>query len=163
MVIKSIVHIWDNCIDRIQAKECASNSENAGWFAMVLLSVHQVFKVAPIQFHHNYFTTKVGEDCFKSVPGYGTPNVLYNIKAISLKLLAGSVLSFLIAKYSTRYLYSEGGLNRFFNTLLFFCFGYETLAVSGNFKQDTLTNKYSDTAAAALRSSAACRYQLIPR
>jgi NADH:ubiquinone oxidoreductase subunit 5 (subunit L)/multisubunit Na+/H+ antiporter MnhA subunit len=44
----------------------------------------------------------------------------------------GSSLSFLVAIYSRVYLHRERGYKRFFNTILFFFFGYNVIIFSGN-------------------------------
>jgi len=49
-------------------------------------------------------------------------------------LLIGSMLTLLVAVYSRRYLHREDGYKRFFNTLLFFFFGYTLIIFSGNFE-----------------------------
>ena len=47
-------------------------------------------------------------------------------------LFVGSFLTFLIATYSRYYLHRENGYKRFFNTILFFYFGYNLVIFSGN-------------------------------
>lgn len=47
-------------------------------------------------------------------------------------LIMGSVLTFLITLYSRYYLHRESGYKRFFNTILFFYFGYNLTVLSGN-------------------------------
>lgn len=49
-------------------------------------------------------------------------------------LLVGSILLFLIAIFSRRYLHRETGYKRFFNVFLFFVFGYLLILFSGNFE-----------------------------
>lgn len=46
--------------------------------------------------------------------------------------LVGASLSFLVAIYSRVYLHRERGYKRFFNTILFFFFGYNVIIFSGN-------------------------------
>jgi NADH-quinone oxidoreductase subunit L len=46
--------------------------------------------------------------------------------------LIGCILSFLITVYSGAYLHREQGFKRFYNTILFFYFGYTTVIFSGN-------------------------------
>lgn len=47
-------------------------------------------------------------------------------------LLVGALLTFLVTVYSRYYLHREVGYKRFFNTLLFFYFGYVIVSLSGN-------------------------------
>jgi len=47
-------------------------------------------------------------------------------------LFVGSFLTFLIVTYSRYYLHREAGYKRFFNTILFFYFGYNLVIFSGN-------------------------------
>ena len=47
-------------------------------------------------------------------------------------LFVGALLTFLIAVYSRTYLHREDGYKRFFNTILFFFFGYNAVIFSGN-------------------------------
>lgn len=49
-------------------------------------------------------------------------------------LLVGSFITFLITRYSQYYMHLEDGYKRFFNTILFFYFGYNWTVVSGNFE-----------------------------
>lgn len=49
-------------------------------------------------------------------------------------LFVGAVLTFLITIYSRYYLHRENGYKRFFNTILFFYFGYNITVLSGNFE-----------------------------
>lgn len=47
-------------------------------------------------------------------------------------LIVGALLTFIIAVYSRTYLHREAGYKRFFNTILFFFFGYNAVIFSGN-------------------------------
>jgi NADH-quinone oxidoreductase subunit L len=47
-------------------------------------------------------------------------------------LMVGALLTFIIAVYSRTYLHREDGYKRFFNTILFFFFGYNAVIFSGN-------------------------------
>lgn len=58
----------------------------------------------------------------------------YFDKISAVYLLVGSLLSFLIAAYSRIYMHNESGYKRFFNTILFFYVGYNTIVLSGNFE-----------------------------
>ncbi|MBL7871060.1 MAG: hypothetical protein JNM78_05580 [Cyclobacteriaceae bacterium] len=49
-------------------------------------------------------------------------------------LFVGSLLTFLVTTYSRYYLHRETGYKRFFNTILFFYFGYTIIIFSGNFE-----------------------------
>jgi len=49
-------------------------------------------------------------------------------------LFIGSALTLLITKYSRFYLHREKGYKRFFNTVLFFYFGYNLAILAGNFE-----------------------------
>lgn len=49
-------------------------------------------------------------------------------------LFVGSLLTFLVTIYSRDYLHREQGYKRFFNTILFFYFGYTLTIFSGNFE-----------------------------
>lgn len=47
-------------------------------------------------------------------------------------LFVGSLLTFMVTIYSRYYMHREGGYKRFFNTVLFFYFGYNVTIFSGN-------------------------------
>jgi NADH-quinone oxidoreductase subunit L len=49
-------------------------------------------------------------------------------------LLIGSLITFLIVRYSQYYMHLESGYKRFFMTILFFNFGYNWTVLSGNFE-----------------------------
>ena len=49
-------------------------------------------------------------------------------------LFVGAFLTFLVTIYSRYYLHRESGYKRFFNTILFFYFGYNVAIFSGNFE-----------------------------
>jgi NADH-quinone oxidoreductase subunit L len=53
-------------------------------------------------------------------------------KITAVYALVGAVLTFLITVYSRTYLHRESGYKRFFNTTLFFYFGYTVTIFSGN-------------------------------
>jgi NADH-quinone oxidoreductase subunit L len=53
-------------------------------------------------------------------------------KITAMYLLVGSFLTFLVTVYSRFYLHRESGYKRFFNTVLFFFFGYNLVILSGN-------------------------------
>ncbi len=53
-------------------------------------------------------------------------------KITATYLMVGSLLSLLIIAYSRTYLHREGGYKRFFNTVMFFYFGYNILVLSAN-------------------------------
>jgi NADH:ubiquinone oxidoreductase subunit 5 (subunit L)/multisubunit Na+/H+ antiporter MnhA subunit len=55
-------------------------------------------------------------------------------KVTATYLLVGAMLTFLIATYSRYYLHRESGYKRFFNTILFFYIGYNTVIFAGNFE-----------------------------
>jgi NADH-quinone oxidoreductase subunit L len=56
----------------------------------------------------------------------------YFDKITAVYLLVGSFLSFIVAVYSRAYMHREEGYKRFFNTKLFFFFGYCLTVISGN-------------------------------
>lgn len=53
-------------------------------------------------------------------------------KIAAVYLLVGAFLTFLVTVYSRYYLHREVGYKRFFNTILFFYFGYTIVILSGN-------------------------------
>jgi NADH-quinone oxidoreductase subunit L len=59
---------------------------------------------------------------------------LYFDRITAVYLVVGSMLTFLITVYSRYYLHREKGYKRFFNTILFFFFGYNLIIFSGNFE-----------------------------
>ncbi|TAH08173.1 MAG: hypothetical protein EAZ13_03880 [Sphingobacteriia bacterium] len=59
---------------------------------------------------------------------------LFFDKITATFLLVGSILVFLVTVYSRVYLHREDGYKRFFNTVLFFFFGYNLTIFSGNFE-----------------------------
>ncbi len=58
----------------------------------------------------------------------------YFDKITATYLFVGSVLTFMVTIYSRYYLHREQGYKRFFNTILFFYFGYNIIIFSGNFE-----------------------------
>ena len=58
----------------------------------------------------------------------------YFDKITATYFLVGSSLSFMVILYSRYYLHREQGYKRFFNTILFFYFGYTITIFSGNFE-----------------------------
>lgn len=58
---------------------------------------------------------------------------LYDANTIVF-LLVGAFITFLIVRYSRYYMHLENGYKRFFNTILFFSFGYNWTIISGNFE-----------------------------
>lgn len=58
----------------------------------------------------------------------------YFDKLVAVYLAVGSFLIFLVTVYSRYYLHRERGYKRFFNTLLLFYIGYNTVIFSGNFE-----------------------------
>ncbi|MEP4534629.1 MAG: proton-conducting transporter membrane subunit [Cyclobacteriaceae bacterium] len=70
---------------------------------------------------------------YKSV-GYEFFIDIYFDHITAVYLILGSFLTFLITIYSRYYLHREVGYKRFFNTILFFYFGYNIIILSGNFE-----------------------------
>ncbi len=58
----------------------------------------------------------------------------YFDKISAVYFLVGAFLTFLVTVYSRYYLHRESGYKRFFNTMLFFYFGYNITILSGNFE-----------------------------
>lgn len=58
----------------------------------------------------------------------------YFDKVSAVYLFIGALLTSMITKYSRYYLHREKGYKRFFNTVLFFFFGYNLAILSGNFE-----------------------------
>ena len=58
----------------------------------------------------------------------------YFDKIAAVYLFVGAVLTAMITTYSRYYLHREKGYKRFFNTVLFFFFGYNLAILSGNFE-----------------------------
>ncbi len=68
---------------------------------------------------------------------YQNPEYVFQIdflfdRITAVYLLVGSILTFLVTLYSRYYLHRESGYKRFFNTTLFFFFGYCLVILSGN-------------------------------
>ena len=55
-------------------------------------------------------------------------------KITATYLLVGSLITFLIVRYSRYYMHLENGYKRFFNTILFFFVGFNITLLSGNFE-----------------------------
>jgi NADH-quinone oxidoreductase subunit L len=53
-------------------------------------------------------------------------------RVTAVYLVVGSLLTFMVTIYSRYYLHREEGFKRFFNTILFFLFGYNVVIFSGN-------------------------------
>lgn len=58
----------------------------------------------------------------------------YFDKISAVYLILGSSLTFMVTTYSRYYLHREKGYKRFFNTVLFFFFGFNLAILSGNFE-----------------------------
>jgi NADH-quinone oxidoreductase subunit L len=58
----------------------------------------------------------------------------YFDKISAVYLIIGALLTFMVTTYSRYYLHREQGYKRFFNTVLFFFFGYNLTILSGNFE-----------------------------
>ena len=58
----------------------------------------------------------------------------YFDKVTAAYLLVGAFVTLLIMRYSAYYMHMEDGYKRFFNTVLFFYFGYNFTVLSGNFE-----------------------------
>jgi NADH:ubiquinone oxidoreductase subunit 5 (subunit L)/multisubunit Na+/H+ antiporter MnhA subunit len=58
----------------------------------------------------------------------------YFDKVSAVYMLIGALLTSMITTYSRYYLHREKGYKRFFNTVLFFFFGYNLAILSGNFE-----------------------------
>jgi len=58
----------------------------------------------------------------------------YFDKISAVYLFIGALLTSMITTYSRYYLHREKGYKRFFNTVLFFFFGYNLAILSGNFE-----------------------------
>ena len=58
----------------------------------------------------------------------------YFDKIGAVYLFVGALLTLMITTYSRYYLHREKGYKRFFNTVLFFFFGYNLAILSGNFE-----------------------------
>lgn len=55
-------------------------------------------------------------------------------KIAAVYLFTGALLTLMVITYSRVYLHRESGYKRFFNTILFFYIGYNTVVLSGNFE-----------------------------
>ena len=58
----------------------------------------------------------------------------YFDKISAVYMVVGTLLSLMITTYSRYYLHREQGYKRFFNTILFFYFGYSVAILAGNFE-----------------------------
>lgn len=68
---------------------------------------------------------------------YQNPDYIFQIdflfdRVTAVYLMVGAILTFLVTLYSRYYLHREDGYKRFFNTTLFFYFGYCMIIFSGN-------------------------------
>jgi NADH-quinone oxidoreductase subunit L len=66
------------------------------------------------------------------IPDYSFFIDFFFDKITAVYLLVGATLTFLVTIYSRYYMHREGGYKRFFNTILFFYLGYNTVIFSGN-------------------------------
>jgi NADH:ubiquinone oxidoreductase subunit 5 (subunit L)/multisubunit Na+/H+ antiporter MnhA subunit len=66
------------------------------------------------------------------IPDYSFFIDFFFDKITAVYLLVGAILTFLVTIYSRYYMHREGGYKRFFNTILFFYLGYNTVIFSGN-------------------------------
>ncbi|TDL99920.1 MAG: hypothetical protein C4K58_01355 [Flavobacteriaceae bacterium] len=72
-------------------------------------------------------------DIFKNEHNHFFLSFYYD-KITAVYWVIGSFLTFLISTYSRVYLHREKGYKRFFNTILFFFFGYHVIIFAGNFE-----------------------------
>lgn len=83
---------------------------------------------------HGAPTLNLKELVIYRTAGYEFLIDFYFDKVTATYLFVGSMLTFLVTIYSRYYLHREGGYKRFFNTILFFYFGYNLVIFSGNFE-----------------------------
>ena len=79
-------------------------------------------------------TLNIKEFIIYKTAGYEFFIDLYFDNITAVYLLVGSLLTFLITIYSRYYMHREKGYKRFFNTILFFYLGYNTIVFAGNFE-----------------------------
>ncbi|HYC27638.1 MAG TPA: proton-conducting transporter membrane subunit [Chitinophagaceae bacterium] len=70
---------------------------------------------------------------------YQTDNFVFAIdfyydRITAVYSIVGAILFFLVATFSRFYMHRDEGFKRFFNTILFFAFGYNLIIFSGNFE-----------------------------
>jgi NADH-quinone oxidoreductase subunit L len=81
---------------------------------------------------HDHPSINLKEIVLYQSSGYEFFIDFYFDKVTAVYLVVGSFLTFLVTAYSRYYLHREEGYKRFFNTLLFFFFGYNLVIFSGN-------------------------------
>ncbi|HEY9046622.1 MAG TPA: proton-conducting transporter membrane subunit [Ohtaekwangia sp.] len=79
--------------------------------------------------HH---TLNMKDIAIFTTPGYEFFIDFYFDKITAMYLFVGAFLTFLVTIYSGIYLHRESGYKRFFNTILFFYMGYNTVIFAGN-------------------------------
>lgn len=106
------------------------------WTAFFTVGIHMasflVFLVYWFMLGHEVLNLK--EIAIIKTSGYEFFIDFYFDKITAVYLFVGSFLTFLVTIYSRYYLHRESGYKRFFNTILFFYFGYNIAVLSGNFE-----------------------------
>lgn len=82
--------------------------------------------------YHGHHVLNLKEIVLYETTGYSFFVDFYFDKITATYLIVGSLLTFLVTVYSRYYMHREGGYKRFFNTILFFYFGYNVAIFSGN-------------------------------
>lgn len=104
--------------------------------ALTTSGMHFIFSVFFFVFwiYHQTPSVNIKEFVVYAAEGYEFFIDLYFDKVTAVFLLVGSSLTYLIIRYSKSYMHREEGYKRFFNTILFFYFGYVLIIFSGNFE-----------------------------
>jgi NADH-quinone oxidoreductase subunit L len=84
--------------------------------------------------YDNHVALNIKEIALYNTKGYEFLLDFYFDKITATYLMVGALLTFLITVYSRYYLHRESGYKRFFNTILFFYFGYNLTVLAGNFE-----------------------------
>jgi len=104
------------------------------WTTFATVGLHFAFFLGFLAFWllHRFPTLNLKEIVLFQTSGYQFFIDFCFDKIAAVYLLVGCFLTFLVAIYSRYYLHREPGYKRFFNTILFFYFGYNVVVLSGN-------------------------------
>lgn len=104
------------------------------WVAFVSIGLHLItfFVFATLWGMHGFQMINLKDLVLFKSTGYEFFIDFSFDKITAVYALVGAVLTFLITVYSRTYLHRESGYKRFFNTTLFFYFGYTVTIFAGN-------------------------------
>ncbi|MDX1908402.1 MAG: proton-conducting transporter membrane subunit [Bacteroidia bacterium] len=101
-------------------------------FAVVTLQLLAVVILGSVWLYQGHPVTDIKEIVLYRTAGYEFFIDLYVDRITMVYLVVGTILAFLVIRYSHHYLHRERGYKRFFYTILFFFTGYNLTICAGN-------------------------------